>query len=127
LQCRGIRGAITVPLNNRESILDATKELLREMVQANKIEIGDISAIFFTTTQDLNAEFPAVATREMGWPHYMPLLCAHEMKVPHDLAHCLRILMLVNTEKEPAEITHVYLGEAKNLKEQPSGPVGGNG
>lgn len=127
MQCRGIRGAITVPLNNRESILDATKELLREMVQANKIEIGDISAIFFTTTQDLNAEFPAVATREMGWPHYMPLLCAHEMKVPHDLAHCLRILMLVNTEKEPAEITHVYLGEAKNLKEQPSGPVGGNG
>ena len=127
MQCLGVRGAITVPTNDKESIIDAAKELLSGMVQANEIKVDDIAAIFFTTTSDLNAEFPAVATREMGWPHYMPLLCAHEIKVPHDLAHCLRILMLVNTEKGSAEITHIYLREAKKLKEESPRSVGGNG
>ena len=126
MQCRGIRGAISVPTNEKESIIDATKELLGKMAQDNEVKVDDIAAIFFTTTSDLNAEFPAVATREMGWPHYMPLLCAHEIKVPYDLAHCIRILMLVNTEKSTAEIVHVYLREAKKLKEEPPGSAGGN-
>jgi chorismate mutase len=116
LHCRGIRGAITVSANNKESIIAATKELLKEMVQANSIKIDDIAAIFFTTTPDLNAEFPAAATRELGWPQHLALLCGHEMNSPNDLPHCLRILMLVNTEKSPDEIRHVYLGEAKRLK-----------
>jgi len=126
LQCRGIRGAITVLANNKESILAATGKLLVEMAQANKIEIKDIAAIFFTTTPDLNAEFPASATRELGWPSNLALLCGHEMNVPNDLPRCLRILMLVNTEKGPEEITHVYLGEAKKLKNKPSLSIGGN-
>jgi len=126
LQCRGIRGAIMVSANNKESILAATEKLLKEMAQANKIEIKDIAAIFFTTTPDLNAEFPASATRELGWPSNLALLCGHEMNVANDLPRCLRILMLVNTEKEPEEITHVYLGEAKKLKNKPSLSIGGN-
>jgi chorismate mutase len=126
LQCRGIRGAITVSANNKESILAATEKLLMEMTQANKIEIKDIAAIFFTTTPDLNAEFPASATRELGWPSNLALLCGHEMNVPNDLPRCLRILMLVNTEKGPEEIAHVYLGEAKQLKNKPSPSIGGN-
>jgi len=126
LQCRGIRGAITVSANNKESILAATGKLLVEMAQANKIEIKDIAAIFFTTTPDLNAEFPASATRELGWPSNLALLCGHEMNVPNDLPRCLRILMLVNTEKRSEEITHVYLGEAKKLKNKPSLSIGGN-
>jgi chorismate mutase len=126
LQCRGIRGAITVPANNKESIIAATKELLKKMTQANKIEIKDIAAILFTTTSDLNAEFPAAATRELGWPPNLALLCGHEMNVPNDLARCLRILMLVNTEKGPEEITHVYLGEAKGLRNKTSLSIGGN-
>ena len=126
MQCRGIRGAITVSANNKESILAATGKLLVEMAQANKIEIKDIAAIFFTTTPDLNAEFPASATRELGWPSNLALLCGHEMNVPNDLPRCLRILMLVNTEKGPEEITHVYLGEAKKLKNKPSLSIGGN-
>ena len=126
MQCRGIRGAITVSANNKESILAATGKLLVEMAQANKIEIKDIAAIFFTTTPDLNAEFPASATRELGWPSNLALLCGHEMNVPNDLPRCLRILMLVNTEKGPDEITHVYLGEAKKLKNKPSLSIGGN-
>jgi len=126
LQCRGIRGAITVSANNKESILAATGKLLVEMAQANKIEIKDIAAIFFTTTPDLNAEFPASATRELGWPSNLALLCGHEMNVPNDIPRCLRILMLVNTEKRSEEITHVYLGEAKKLKNKPSLSIGGN-
>ena len=126
MQCRGIRGAITVSANNKESILAATGKLLVEMAQANKIEIKDIAAIFFTTTPDLNAEFPASATRELGWPSNLALLCGHEMNVTNDLPRCLRILMLVNTEKGPEEIAHVYLGEAKKLKNKPSLSIGGN-
>jgi len=126
LQCRGIRGAITVSANNKKSILAATEELLKEMEQANSVKLDDIAAIFFTTTPDLNAEFPASATRELGWPSNLALLCGHEMNVPNDLPRCLRILMLVNTEKGPEEITHVYLGEAKKLKNKPSLSIGGN-
>jgi chorismate mutase len=126
LQCRGIRGAITVSANSKESILAATGKLLVEMARVNKIEIKDIAAIFFTTTPDLNAEFPASATRELGWPSSLALLCGHEMNVPNDLPRCLRILMLVNTEKGSEEITHIYLGEAKKLRNKPSLSIGGN-
>jgi chorismate mutase len=115
LPCRGIRGAITVSANNKQSIIIATKELLKEMVRANNVEIGEIAAILFTTTPDLNAEFPAAATRELEWAQQVALLCGHEMNVPDGLPSCLRILMLANTEKTAKEIVHVYLGEAKRL------------
>jgi len=126
LQCRGIRGATTISANSKESILAATEKLLVEMTQANSVKVDDIAAIFFTTTSDLNAEFPASATRELGWPSNLALLCGHEMNVPNDLPRCLRILMLVNTEKGPDEIIHVYLGKAKKLKDKPSLSIGGN-
>jgi chorismate mutase len=126
LQCRGIRGAISVSANNKKNILAAAKELLAKMTKANKIEIKDIAAIFFTTTPDLNAEFPAAATRELGWPSNLALLCGHEMSVPNALPRCLRVLMLVNTEKGPEEIIHVYLREAKRLKDKPSLSIGGD-
>ena len=119
MQCRGIRGAITASANNKDSIIAATKKLLMEMTRANKIEIKDIAAIFFSTTSDLNAEFPAAATRELGWSPNLALFCGHEMNVPTDLPHCLRIMMLVNIKKGPEEIAHVYLGKAKNLKNKP--------
>jgi chorismate mutase len=126
LQCRGIRGAIAVPANSKKSILAAAKKLLTEMAKANKIETKDIAAIFFTTTPDLNAEFPAAATRELGWPSNLALLCGHEMSVPDALPRCLRVLMLVNTEKKPEKIMHVYLGEAKKLKDKPLSSIGGD-
>jgi chorismate mutase len=126
LHCRGIRGAISVSANNKKSILAAAKKLLTKMTMANKIEIKDIAAIFFTTTPDLNAEFPAAATRELGWPSNLALLCGHEMSVPNALPYCLRVLMFVNTEKEPEEIIHVYLGEAKRLKDNPLLSIGGD-
>jgi len=113
--CCGVRGAITVSANDSKSIIAATKELLEEMVRANEIETEGIAAIFFTTTTDLNAEFPAAATRELGWTQQVALLCGHEMNVPDSLPRCVRILMLVNIERKPEEIAHVYLGEAKKL------------
>ena len=125
MQCRGIRGAITVSANNKKSILAAAMRLLLKMTEANRIEVEDIGAIFFTTTPDLNAEFPAAATRELGWPSNLALLCGHEMGVPDALPRCLRVLMLVNTDRGSNEITHVYLGKAKNLKDKPSITIGG--
>ena len=114
--CRGIRGATTAAENTREAILDATDELLRELVKANGIEDGQVVAVFFTTTTDLNAEFPAVAARQMGWTQ-AALMCGHEMTVPNALSKCVRVLILINTEKGPRELVHVYLKEAKGLRD----------
>lgn len=125
MQCRGIRGAIAVSANNRKGIVAASKKLLTNMAKANRIDTRDIAAILFTTTPDLDAEFPAAATRELGWPADLALLCGHEMNVPGALPLCLRVLMLVNTERESDEIVHVYLGEAKKLKDKPSSAIGG--
>lgn len=107
MPCRGIRGATTVESNTREAILAATRELLTEMVNANGVRTEDIASAYFTTTPDLDAEFPAVAARAMGWTN-IALMCGHEMDVPGSLRMCLRILLHVNTDKAQAEICHVY-------------------
>jgi len=113
--CRGIRGATTAEMNTKESILEATKELLHKVIAANSIEPSQVAAIFFTTTPDLNAAFPAVAARAMGWNN-TALLCSHEMSVPDGLPGCIRVLILVNTEKGLEELVHVYLKEAITLR-----------
>jgi chorismate mutase len=115
VRCRGIRGAITVDSNTGQDILAASRELLAEMIRANDVRPEEVASVLFTTTPDLNAEFPALATREMGW-NDVALLCAHEMAVPGSLPACLRILLLVNTEKRPDEIVHVYLKGAGILR-----------
>ena len=113
--CRGVRGATTVEANTREAILSATEDLLRAILESNNLTRQDIASVIFTTTRDLNAEFPAVAAREMEWTD-VPLLCGHEMNVPGSLQMCLRVLMHVNTEKTAAEMVHVYLNGAKILR-----------
>jgi len=112
---RGIRGANVVRANTQEAILEATRELLEAMVQANGLGVDDIVSIFFTLTPDLNAEFPALAARELGWTR-VPLLCATEIDVPGAMPRCLRVLMHVNTARPVTEIQHVYLGEAAALR-----------
>ncbi len=112
---RGVRGATTVPANTREEILDAARELLDTIVRLNGIERGDVASIIFTTTPDLDAEFPAVAAREAGWTD-VALECLHEMNVPGALPRCLRVLMHVNSERAQNEITHVYLRDAGVLR-----------
>ncbi|MEX2158315.1 MAG: chorismate mutase [Dehalococcoidia bacterium] len=115
MRCRGIRGATTVDENVPDAILEATTELLTELVQANSLDIEDIASAIFSTTTDLDAEFPAVAANRMGWTD-VALLCGHEMQVPGSLQRCLRVLLHVNTEKSQHEIVHVYLRGAKVLR-----------
>lgn len=115
--CRGIRGATTCENNTKEEIVAATRELLQKIVESNGISIEDIGAINFTTTTDLTAEFPAVAARELGWTD-LALLCGHEMNVAGALPRCVRVLMLVNTERTARELVHVYIKEAVKLKPQ---------
>ncbi len=117
LECRGIRGAITVPENSKEAIRAATKELLQKMIRVNEVKISDIACILFTTTSDLNAAFPAAAARELGW-NQVPLLCGHEMNVPGSLPSCLRVLVLYNTDKKNEDMVHVYLGGAVTLRDE---------
>ena len=112
---RGIRGATTVETNTREAILDAARELLDAIVQANELPHDHVASIIFTTTPDLNAEFPAVAARELGWTD-VALECMHEMNVPGSLPRCLRILMHVNTEQGLQDIKHIYLRGARALR-----------
>ncbi len=114
---RGIRGATTADDNTREAILGATTELLSEIVEANDLVLDDVAAAIFTTTEDLNADFPAQAARHMGWEH-VALLNSHEMKVPDSQTMCIRALLLVNTEKSQREIVNVYLRGAENLRDR---------
>ena len=113
--CRGIRGATTAIKNTREAIIDSTKELLLKMVRDNDIDLSDIAAIWFTSTHDLNATFPATAIHYMDWPQ-LPVICSHEMDVDGSLPRCIRILMLVNTEKNDPEINHIFINEAEKLQ-----------
>ena len=115
MQCRGVRGATTVDHNNREEILTATRQLLALMLHRNGIDKKDIASAIFTTTPDLDAEFPALAARQLDWLD-VPLLCGHEMTVPGSLAHCIRVLIHWNTEKSQAEIQHTYIREAEKLR-----------
>ena len=112
---RGIRGATTVTKNSKEEIVEATKELLSVMIESNDIDQDDVASAFFTTTTDLNAEFPAVGARQMGWTN-VPLLCGHEMYVPGSLPMCVRILLHVNTEKGAHDVNHVYIRGARALR-----------
>ena len=113
---RGVRGASTVPENSRDAIMDATEELLDEMVSANDINSEDIAAVYFTLTSDLNAEFPAVAARErLGW-RLVPLINSIEIDRPGSMPKCVRILMYLNTDKSQEEIKHIYLRDAVVLR-----------
>ena len=115
MTCRGIRGAIYVTENSSQAILRASRELLEAIVAANSLQVSDVASIIFTATADLNAAYPAQAAREMGWTD-TPLLCMQEMAVADSLARCIRVLVFWNTDRAPADIHHVYLGEASSLR-----------
>ena len=112
---RGVRGATTVEANPPEAILEATRELLAAMLKANELDVEYVASAFFTATPDLNAEFPALAARDMGW-HNVALLCGHEMNKPGSLPMCLRVLLHVNTDKPASDVHHVYLRGARVLR-----------
>jgi chorismate mutase len=112
---RGIRGATTVTVDTADAILEATEELVRELVASNGIVPEDVASALFTVTPDLRAEFPAAAARRMGWT-MVPLLNFTEIGVPGRLEKCIRVLVHVNTSRSQAEMVHVYLREAVSLR-----------
>jgi chorismate mutase len=112
---RGIRGATTVSEDTAAAILEATEELVREIVASNTFEAEDVASALFTVTPDLRAEFPAAAARRMGWT-MVPLLNFTEIGVPGRLQRCIRVLIHVNTERSQREMVHVYLREAVSLR-----------
>ena len=115
MYCRGIRGATTVEHNDREEILAATTELLQLLIRRNDLHAEDVASAIFTVTEDLDAEFPALAARYLGWTE-VALICTREIPVPGSLGKCIRILLHVNTTRSAAEIQHVYIRGAVNLR-----------
>ncbi|MCH2361136.1 MAG: chorismate mutase [Pirellulales bacterium] len=115
LMCRGVRGATTVESNDRDEILTATRQLLAMMIRLNDIQATDVASAIFSCTHDLNAEFPALAARQLGWLD-VPLICTHEVNVPGSLPCCIRILLHWNTTKPQNDIHHVYIKGATKLR-----------
>ncbi|MGE5642733.1 MAG: chorismate mutase [Byssovorax cruenta] len=113
---RGIRGATTVTADEPDLILQATRELLEEILQENKgMQPEDVASAIFTVTDDLVSTFPAQGARQMGWG-LVPMLCAREIPVPNSLPRVIRVLVHWNTDVPQNEITHVYLREAVKLR-----------
>jgi chorismate mutase len=114
MRLRALRGAITVDENEAEAILDATEQLVREVIVRNELDPDQMVSCIFTCTEDLNAEFPAVAARRLGLSA-VPLLCAREMDRPGALPRVIRMLLhCYAPEEAPAQ--HVYLREARSLR-----------
>lgn len=115
MMCRGVRGATTIEKNDRESILKGTRQMLALMIRRNGIHPDDVCSAIFTVTRDIDAEFPALAARQLGWLG-VPLLCGYEISVEGSLPLCIRILIHWNTTKTAAEIHHVYMNNAVRLR-----------
>ncbi len=110
-----VRGATTAE-NTPEGIKESTKELLLEICKQNNIDTDDqLISVFFTSTSDLTAEFPAKAARFLGWTR-VPLLCARELEIEGSLPSCIRVLIHFYSLEHSYEIKHVYLKEARNLR-----------
>jgi chorismate mutase len=116
---RGIRGATTAARNSSEAIVEATTELLAELARLNELDRDEVCFAYFTTTLDLDAEFPALAARRMGWTT-VPLLCGNDMVVPgpnpRSVPMCIRILLLYNTDKAQSEMKSAYLRGAQAIR-----------
>ncbi|WP_372812984.1 chorismate mutase [Paenibacillus sp.] len=113
---RGVRGAITVEHNDEKEILSATNELLNQIILENGIVPDEIASVFVTVTQDLTATFPARTIRQMeGW-ELVPLMCSVEIPVEGALPKCIRLMVMINTDKKQDEVKHVYLKNAMRLR-----------
>jgi monofunctional chorismate mutase len=115
MPCRGLRGATTTESNKSEEILTRTRELLEELQKQNGFQLEDLASIWFTTTRDLNAAFPAQAARTLGWTE-TSMMCGQEIDVPGSLPRCIRVMIHWNTTKNPSELKHLYLRGAGVLR-----------
>jgi chorismate mutase len=109
-----LRGANSVERNEAQDILDATTELMETIMQRNALRPEQVISCVFTATQDLDAEFPAVAARAVGFDT-VPLLCAQEIPVPGSMPRVIRVLLHYQADDDHRP-EHVYLGETKALR-----------
>ena len=112
---RAIRGAIQVDADDSDAILEATTELVTEVMTRNDLTPDDVISVLFTVTPDLTAEFPALAARKLGF-HAVPLMCANEIPVAHAMPRVVRLMAHVETDLTRAQIQHVYLRGAVALR-----------
>src|SRR5699024_1525593 len=113
---RGLRGATTVAQNVEQEMLENTLELIKVMIDKNQLQPENVSHVFISVTQDLNATFPAKVLREIpGWSH-VPVMCMTEIDVPAGLKKCIRIMMAVETDIHQQDIEHIYLNDAVKLR-----------
>lgn len=113
---RGFRGATTISENSEQEIMTETRKLVLEMVQQNNIEPSDISHVFFSVTDDINAASPAKVARELpGWSH-VPVMCMREIDVPNSLEKCIRVMLLAKTDLQQNEVEHIFVNEAVKLR-----------
>jgi chorismate mutase len=112
---RANRGATQVDADDREQVLEATRELVTAVMERNDLVHDDVISILFTATPDIVSEFPALAARELGFGD-VPLMCATEMNVPHALPRVLRLMAHVDVATARDDIQHVYLRGAKALR-----------
>lgn len=114
---RGIRGAITVEQDEKEAIWQAAAEMVTAMLKENDIAPEDIGAAIFSQTEDLTSAFPSAGVRRLV-PGFdlVPLFDARQLAIEGSLAHCIRVLLLVDTDKPQRDIHHIYLGGARSLR-----------
>ncbi len=112
---RAIRGAITVPDNSQEAILEATHALLQALTEANGLDTSEVIAATFSVTADLDQAYPAEVARELGWTE-AGLMCVQEMYVEGALSQCIRVRVLWETEQPQSAVTHRYLRGAAILR-----------
>lgn len=113
---RGVRGATTVSVNTEAEIIAETEALLAKVIEANRIQPESVASVLISTTEDIDAVFPAKALRKFaGWT-YVPVMCMREIPVPGSLKMCIRVMIHVNTNASQQEIIHVYLRDAVLLR-----------
>ncbi|MFI0406916.1 chorismate mutase [Actinomadura sp. 3N508] len=112
---RAVRGATQIDADDRGQILEATTELVSEVMSRNGLSTDDVISVIFTVTPDLTAEFPALAARKLGF-HEVPLLCATEIGVPGALPRVIRLMAHIETDRPRADVQHVYLRGATALR-----------
>ncbi len=115
---RAIRGATRVDRDERDQILEATRELIRQLLDENELSTDDVISILFTATGDLSAQAPAKAARQLGLTG-VALLCAQEMEVPGSMPRVIRLMAHVETGRARAELCHVYLRGTEVLRGLP--------
>ena len=115
---RGIRGATTVNKNSKEDIWSAAQELVTKILSTNELAVENICAVIFSSTKDLTAGFPSTGVRRLPAHEFefIPLFDTQETSVDGDLPRCIRVLLLVDTNKKKTELLHVYLNGARKLR-----------